>query len=991
MPLNSDAQGFLIGTPVELSGFREEMAGILNDVRAIRRTLVARRDRPIDSRPVVTPSSRRPSREFDPAPVVAVGSGQHIATPSGRGSARVSQTVATTGELQRGNIGMPGRVAVAAAEAAKGVVNEESDASVKAFSEIAEPLKRGWAAIRGGNAAERQEGWLKRILKAVTGWKRPAWPERGGNHRSEEAGEPSGFERARERVAMRDGGRREGADSQNRITGGDPVRNDTALARREGGVMSWLLGSAANVSTAPAMTLQSIEAHLRSLDKKVKAPKGDGIFIHVLPIFTTFIPSVIEWLRDRRMDSNLERIEGHTRRQLEISHPFFVFTRRRLIAIGEAIEEAGHENSSPGFFSSLLAPLLAPLLSALAGLATRLAGVPLIGPALAGLTRMLGGARVAKAVPAVAGAGKAAGAAANASAGGAATPAVAGVAGGAAAARWGKAAQGLRANRVLRTGRVFVRNAGRAIRPLGRVLTKVPVVGSLLALGLGVAGSASIEKDETLSRDQKNAAQGKNWGGVAGSLGGAALGAALGTAIAPGIGTVIGGVLGAVVGDWLGGNLGELIGSKFSAFMAPLAPVFSEIKVWALATWDWIRDSASAFFDGAKAVFSGVGKWITERWTAFVDTVTGVFDTFVSNLKTVLNALKNVPVLGDAIRAAERAANAVADAATATAQRTKEAAGAAVEGAKDMAGRAWDGAVEYANARVPKGIRDRVAHERALQTAADYKQGNISGLDDAHTRELVASTALTESAGGKLGVVNSAGYLGRYQAGASWLADAGLIRGGSEAVKAAMKRDGFANEYKWGASGGMTRFLNNNTNWNNGLSRAQYLASADIQDKAFRTNSNLAYQQLVNDGTITKSHTQAQIAGLLKARHIAGIGGARAVAAGRTGRKDANGTSARDYYNDLAGRDAQFSGVFTVGASAAIRAPAAPVVATTKAPVPPPPPVAPAIPDAPKVQVPLGSAPAAKPISVQMPNPDAGQDVRDRGIAHIATGGLARA
>lgn len=982
MSLNSDAQGFLIGTPVELSGFREEMAGILNDVRAIRRTLVARRDRSIDGRPAVTPASRRPSREFDPAPVVAVGSGQHIATPSGRGSARIQPASATTEGLQRDGIGMPGRVAVAATEAAKGVVNGESDASVKAFSEIAEPLKRGWAALRGGNSAERQESWLKRILKALTGWKNPAWPDRGGDNRSEQAGEQSGFERARERAAMRDGGRRDGADSQTRITGGDPVRNDTALARREGGGMSWLRGSAANVSTAPAMTLQAVEAHLRSLDKKVKAPKGDGIFMRVLPIFTTFIPSVIEWLRDRRMDSNLERIEGHTRRQLEISQPFFVFTRRRLIAIGEAIEEAGHDNRGSGFFGSLLAPLLTPLLSALAGLSARLAGVPLIGPALAGLTRMLGGARSAAVVPA-AGAGGAAS--------GAATAAAAGAGARAAAPRWGRAAQGFRANRALRTGRVFMRNAGRAMRPLGRVLTKVPVVGSLLALGLGVAGSAGIEKDETLSRDQKNAAQGKNWGGVAGSLGGAALGAALGTAIAPGIGTVIGGVLGAVVGDWLGGNLGELIGSKFSAFMAPLAPVFSEIKVWALATWDWIRDGASAFFDGAKAVFTGVGKWITERWTAFVDTVTGVFDTFVGNLKTVLNALKNVPVLGDAIREAERAANAVADAATATAQRTKEAAGAAVEGAKEMAGRAWDGAVEYAKARVPKGIRDRVAHERALQTAADYKQGNISGLDDAHTRELVASTALTESAGGKLGVVNSAGYLGRYQAGAGWLADAGLIRGGSEAVKAAMKRDGFTNEYKWGMSGGMTRFLNNNQNWNNGLSRAQYLASADIQDRAFRTNSNLAYQQLVNDGTITKSHTQAQIAGLLKARHIAGIGGARAVAAGRTGRKDANGTSARDYYNDLAGRDAQFSGVFTVGASAAIRAPAAPVVATTKAPVPPPPPVAPVIPDAPKVQVPLGSAPAAKPISVQMPNPDAGQDVRDRGIAHIATGGLARA
>jgi hypothetical protein len=47
--------------------------------------------------------------------------------------------------------------------------------------------------------------------------------------------------------------------------------------------------------------------------------------------------------------------------------------------------------------------------------------------------------------------------------------------------------------------------------------------------------------------------------------------------------------------------------------------------------------------------------------------------------------------------------------------------------------------------------------------------------------------------------------MGRYQAGASWLADAGLIKGGGDAVKSAMKADGFSREYDWGKSGGMTK------------------------------------------------------------------------------------------------------------------------------------------------------------------------------------------
>ncbi|MCA7012971.1 glucosaminidase domain-containing protein [Dickeya dadantii] len=199
---------------------------------------------------------------------------------------------------------------------------------------------------------------------------------------------------------------------------------------------------------------------------------------------------------------------------------------------------------------------------------------------------------------------------------------------------------------------------------------------------------------------------------------------------------------------------------------------------------------------------------------------------------------------------------------------------------------------------VPSGKTGTV--QRALATGAAYKQGDIAGLDDAHTRALVASTAATESAGGKLDIRNSAGYLGRYQAGASWLADAGLIAGGANAVIAAMKADGFTNEYKWGKSGGMTRFLKNKNNWKNGLDYDKYLSSAEVQDTAFKTNSDKAYKQLLKEGTIKPNMSQDEIAGILKARHIGGIGGARKAAKGIEGAKDANGTSALKYKNDLA-------------------------------------------------------------------------------------------
>jgi hypothetical protein len=53
-------------------------------------------------------------------------------------------------------------------------------------------------------------------------------------------------------------------------------------------------------------------------------------------------------------------------------------------------------------------------------------------------------------------------------------------------------------------------------------------------------------------------------------------------------------------------------------------------------------------------------------------------------------------------------------------------------------------------------------------------------------------------------------------------------------------------------------------------------------------------------------------------------------------------------------------------------------------------PSVPSIPDAPRVAVPLGSSAASKPAVVVLDRGDVGRDVSDRGIAHVATGGLAR-
>ena len=185
--------------------------------------------------------------------------------------------------------------------------------------------------------------------------------------------------------------------------------------------------------------------------------------------------------------------------------------------------------------------------------------------------------------------------------------------------------------------------------------------------------------------------------------------------------------------------------------------------------------------------------------------------------------------------------------------------------------------------------------EHAVATAQAYHQGNIAGLDDAMTRRLIASVTMTESGGGNLSVTNKQGYVGRYQAGAGWLADAGYID--KEKLQEAMK--GYRSEWAWASKGHMTEFLNDPSNWKHGLSLEKYKASAELQDDAFRINSSKAYQQAVKNGVLHEEDKPEKIAGFLKARHIAGYGGAVAAATGGRVMRDSNGTSNYDYMHDI--------------------------------------------------------------------------------------------
>ncbi|MGJ7552640.1 hypothetical protein ACSFBI_01475 [Variovorax sp. RB3P1] len=486
-------------------------------------------------------------------------------------------------------------------------------------------------------------------------------------------------------------------------------------------------------------------------------------------------------------------------------------------------------------------------------------------------------------------------------------------------------------------------------------------------------------------------------GGFAGAKAGALIGA-IGGPIGVAVGGFLGGVGGALLGEKFGAQVGlwtktlidsDIPGKVMEAWQATtsfIGAAWDSLATDAKAAWGGITTKAGEWLDSAKSGIDAVGKTLGDAGNAlnaWIESKTGI------NVKqSVSNAADKV---GEAAgNAWEKTKSAASSGWSAAKGYGSDALDAAKTGAAALvpstakrafaAGAAAAGAVGSAVGRTLKG-----AEARALETGKNYSAGNIGGLDDAHTRALVASTALTESGGGKLDVVNKLGFAGRYQAGAGWLADAGLINGGAGAVKAAMKKDGYTREASWGASGGMTKFLKDDKNWNNGMTYDKYLASANAQDTAFKTNSDAAYKSLLKSGAITAETPQAEVAGLLKARHLAGLGGALAVARGGTGASDANGTSARSYFNHVALDTNGFGAAYRGAAVASPGLPsAAPIAIPSSVPASIP---AATNPDERMTQLNSGAGAGRGSINVTLPE-TIGQNVSDRGSAHVVSGGI---
>jgi len=202
MALQADAQGFLIGETVAyIKRAGDALSQIRTDIAEIRRAFSSSSNsnresgnspsssggsNPRISSVVATPSGAGNGNQNASSSLLSLVSSNGVATPNGRsrdtsgneqatgaGSTRDRRGGFTSNnegnaQAQRGDInGLPGRVVAAVKASSTGV--EEVDPAIKAFKEVAEPMKRGYQLFSssiGGKkgGGDKKESWFRKIF-----------------------------------------------------------------------------------------------------------------------------------------------------------------------------------------------------------------------------------------------------------------------------------------------------------------------------------------------------------------------------------------------------------------------------------------------------------------------------------------------------------------------------------------------------------------------------------------------------------------------------------------------------------------------------------------------------------------------------------------------------------------------------------------------------------------------------------------------------------
>ena len=552
--------------------------------------------------------------------------------------------------------------------------------------------------------------------------------------------------------------------------------------------------------------------------------------------------------------------------------------------------------------------------------------------------------------------------------------------------------------------------AGKGLLGAGKgMLRRIPLLGALIG-GVGAASDIySSETDDSLTRRQKDENAGRAVGGFAGSVGGMLAGAKLGAmagAIGGPIGVAIGGVLGGAVGMFFGDQAGQIIGDTVGGWANDLRN--ADIVGTITGAWDGV-------VAGFKSAYETIGK----TWVGFVDSAKAGWDTIANLFTSAYEGLKSIPVIGPAIQAVEDAAKKTAAAASAAAAAVKTKA---VEVGTKAAEKVQQGAEYVANnTTVGKGIKAtgeavRYGTDVAVDVAKSAKSritGKAAENKDALVRQMAASgiTDPKEQAMFMAQMDHESGGFTKmeerfnYRSADRLMAVSGSARKlGKPAVEAAMAQgpEAVAEAMYGGRMGNVNpgdayKFRGRGHIQLTG--RDNYAAASKALGVDLENNPDLAADPEVAAKVATwywKKNPK-----LAKAAKSGDVESATQVINGGQ-----NGIAHRKelfaQYSSEAGKGGLAAGSTTpatattaAAASAShtpvVASPAPPVVASISAPPVSVAPTAPPIAEAPTVAVPMASADTKKAAAVAAPSQDAGQDLKDRRIAHIVTGGLSNA
>jgi|GEM_PF-6868450 len=484
----------------------------------------------------------------------------------------------------------------------------------------------------------------------------------------------------------------------------------------------------------------------------------------------------------------------------------------------------------------------------------------------------------------------------------------------------------------------LLKGGGGALKGAGGLLKRIPILGTLLAGG-GALASIFGSDDPSKSANENRTEKYKGVGGSVGMVGGGMLGAVLGSALGP---------VGTVVGGYLGSMAGELIGEKVGAWTKTL--VDSDVPGMIGKGWEGFVSFAK---DGWKTVMEGAGT----LWDGAKNAAKVAADKAAELGNKANVAIKNTTGI-DVKKTVQDTAAKVADAGITAKNKAVEVGGKAVDAAKAGAVAANSFVAENAPKLVPNTVK------RLIETAGTKR---VYETADGQTE--------TRTGGSVSWRNNNPGNL-KFENSESADPTVKSRRTKAQALAAAQSRyDGVVDLDQWGNAIFATE------------DKGRAAKSALLKGAhGGKTVEEMLPKYAISDYSGKANHA-AYAAGIYKTGDAQGVD-LRGKKIGDL--KPAEMNALLDGMKKVEGY--RVGGVATAGLgapsgqrvpSATVTAGGAPVLAQAGVPSS----VPTKLPAMPEVNIPAPSTEKDRPLAVSIRQP-IGQDVGDRGIAHIVSGGM---